>query len=411
MITALRGEIRATPSNNAPVPPSSPSPLGGRKGVLVTAFEPSGDDHAAVLIAELRRRHPSLPIYAWGGPKMQAAGAELVELTTRDAVMGVPGAQKIVEHIRINRRIDDWLDRNRIAVHVPVDSPDANFSIAALAKGRGARVAHLVAPQVWAWRQHRIKKLRRLTDMVMCVLPFEEAWFRNRGVPATFVGHPLFERPLDFAALDAVTATWPAGSPRIALMPGSRPGEIAKCFPLIVEAFRRIKGDLPDAVGVIPVTHAGVQETLRRIAGEQGGWIEGMHVVVGNTDAAIRWCDCALVASGTVTLQVAKQLKPMVTFYRFGKHLKVPFALFGGKVFKTRFFTLPNLIANDRAVTELVPYFGDGHDLAVGIYRILRQPGCAEAQRTALAGVVAQFDGRRTGPLAADIVERLAGVN
>ncbi|HZW08237.1 MAG TPA: hypothetical protein VFF65_14025, partial [Phycisphaerales bacterium] len=285
-------------------------------GILVTAFEPSGDDHAAVLIAELRRRRPWLPIYAWGGPKMAAAGATVVEQTTRDAVMGVPGAQKIIEHLRINRRIDDWLDRNPIAVHVPVDSPDANFSIAAMTKGRGARVAHLVAPQVWAWRQHRIKKLRRLTDMVMCVLPFEEAWFRNRGVPATFVGHPLFERPLDFAALDAVTTTWPAGSPRIALMPGSRPGEITKCFPLIVDAFRRIKGDLPGAIGVVPVTHSAVQERLRTLANERGGWVDGMHVVVGNTDAVIRWCDCALVASGTVTLQIAKQLKPMVTFYR-----------------------------------------------------------------------------------------------
>ena len=380
--------------------------------MLVTAFEPSGDDHASVLIAELRRRHPSLPIFAWGGPKMAAAGATLVEETTKDAVMGVPGPQKVIDHLRINRRIDDWLDRNQVAVHVPVDSPDANFSIAAMTKGRGARVAHLVAPQVWAWRQHRIKKLRRLTDMVMCVLPFEEAWFRNRGVPATFVGHPLFERPLDYERLDAVTSSWPLGSPKIALMPGSRPGEIAKCFPLIVDAFRRIKGDLPSAIGVIPVTHAAVQERLRAIAGERGGWIDGMHVVVGNTDAAIRWCDCALVASGTVTLQIAKQLKPMVTFYRFGKHLKVPYALLGGRVFKTRFFTLPNLIANGRAVTELVPYFNsDGNELAVGIYRLLRQPGCADAQRAALAGVVAQFEGRRTGPLTADIVEQLAGLS
>ncbi|MBY0308482.1 MAG: hypothetical protein K2Q09_07045, partial [Phycisphaerales bacterium] len=230
------------------------------------------------------------------------------------------------------------------------------------------------------------------------------------GVPAAFVGHPLFDRPLDLAALDAVTSGWPAGTPKVALMPGSRPGEIAKCFPLILDAFRRIKGDLPEAVGVVPVTHAPVQETLRRIASEHGGWIEGMHVVVGNTDAAIRWCDCALVASGTVTLQIAKQLKPMVVFYRFGKHLKVPYALLGSRVFKTKYYTLPNLIANDRVVTELMPYFeSNGNELAANVYRILRQPGFAEKQRAALAGVVAQFEGLRTGVLAADIVERLAG--
>ena len=93
--------------------------------MLFTSFEPSGDDHASIVIAELKRRHPDLPIYAWGGPKMEKAGATIVERTGHDAVMGLPGIGKIIEHIRINRRIEEWLDRNRVAAHIPVDSPDA----------------------------------------------------------------------------------------------------------------------------------------------------------------------------------------------------------------------------------------------------------------------------------------------
>ena len=114
-----------------------------REGVLFTAFEPSGDDHASVVIAELRRRHPALPIYAWGGPKMQAAGATIVERTGDDAVMGMPGLKKIHEHTQINARIDRWLATNRVALHVPVDSPAANFPICKIARKHGVRVVHL----------------------------------------------------------------------------------------------------------------------------------------------------------------------------------------------------------------------------------------------------------------------------
>ena len=172
---------------------------GSRPALLFTAFEPSGDDHAAAVVAELRRRHPDLPIYGWGGPKMERAGATIIERTGHDAVMGMPGLAKILEHKRINGRIRRWLDQNPVAVHIPVDSPAANFPICKMTKARGIRVVHLVAPQIWAWGPWRIKKLRRLTDLVLCLLPCEEAWFLTRGVRAKFIGHPLFDHPLDLA--------------------------------------------------------------------------------------------------------------------------------------------------------------------------------------------------------------------
>ena len=135
--------------------------------LLFTAFEPSGDDHAAGVIAELRRRHPSLEIFAWGGPKMERAGATIVERTGDDAVMGMPGFAKIREHQRINARIADWLDKNPVSAHIPVDSPAANFPICELSKARGIKVVHLVAPQIWAWGRWRIHKLRRMTEFCL----------------------------------------------------------------------------------------------------------------------------------------------------------------------------------------------------------------------------------------------------
>lgn len=381
-----------------------------RTGILFTAFEPSGDDHAAVVIAELRRRWPALPIYAWGGKKMEAAGATIVHRTGDTAVMGIPGIGKILEHVRINRQIEEWLDQHKVALHIPVDSPDANFAIAKLARERGVRVMHLVAPQLWAWREGRIKKLRRLSDKVLCLLPFEEEWFVTRGMPAKFIGHPLFDEPLDYAELDRRAAKIPKGEPSLALMPGSRPVEITRSFPPLLDAFHRLKRDFPKLVATLAVTRPQVEDQLRQTAKQLGGWPADLHVVVGDTDTVVRWCDMALVASGTVTLQVAKQLKPMVTFYRFSKLLKIPGQIFGRLLFKTELFTLPNLIAGKRIIPELVPHFGDGHELAVGVYRLMRQPGFADDQRAALADVVKKFEGRRAGELAADAIGEALGL-
>lgn len=383
----------------------------GGPGLLFTAFEPSGDDHAAPVIAALRSRHPRLPIYAWGGPKMEAAGATIVERTGDDAVMGMPGLAKVLEHSRINRRVDDWLDDHRITVHVPVDSPAANFPICALTKARGAKVVHLVAPQIWAWGQWRLKKLKRLTDLVLCLLPFEEEWFQARGVPARFIGHPLFDRTPDVAAADARIAagggTFPSGWPKIAFMPGSRPGELRTTLSPLLDAFRRVRADFPTTVGVLALTRADLEAALRKRAESLGGWPEGLQCVAGDVDAVIRWCDLAVVKSGTVTLHVARQAKPMITFYRPSW---ITYQLLARWLVSTPYFTLPNLIAGKRIVPELIPHFGDGADLATGVYRILRQPGFADDQREALAAMCRKFDGKHAAPAAAEAIEEVAGL-
>jgi len=380
--------------------------------LLFTAFEPSGDDHASSVIAELRRRYPRLPIFAWGGPKMERAGATIVERTGDDAVMGMPGLAKIIEHGKINRRVDEWLEDHGATVHIPVDSPAANFPLCQLSKSRGAKVVHLVAPQMWAWGPWRVNKLRRLTDLVLCLLPFEEPWFLARGVPAKFIGHPLFDHPLDTAAIDLRAAALgdklPPGNPKIAMMPGSRPGELKKNFGPLVDAFRRIKTDFPETSGVFAVTRPEVEVQLRRAAAGLGGWPADCSVVVGDAETVTRWCDLAIVKSGTVTLHVARQNKPMVTFYRPGRLM---YYLLGKWVVSTPFYTLPNLIAGRGVVPELIPHLApDGQELAVGVYRLLRQPGFADDQREGLRQICQKFNGIRADVEAANAIERVAGL-
>ncbi|HRJ50570.1 MAG: hypothetical protein KF787_02315 [Phycisphaeraceae bacterium] len=381
----------------------SPAPA----GLLFTAFEPSGDDHASEVIAELHRRHPVLPIYAWGGPKMERAGATIVERTGHDAVMGIPGISKIFEHLRVNSRVRRFVETHPLLVHVPVDSPAANTPLARIAKSRGVKVVNLVAPQFWAWAPWRASRLRRISDLVLCILPFEEAWFNQRRIPARYVGHMLFDRPLDGDALDREAAAFPAGSPRIALMPGSRPGEIRRNWPVLLNAFRGIRESIPAADGMVAATTPQVEADLRDAAEASGGWPERLGIVSGATDAVIRWADIALVVSGTVTLQIAKQIKPMIVVY---KTSRIAYTLIGTWLLSGPCFSLPNLIAGRRIVPEFVPYFGDGREISREAVRMLSDSALLEAQRKDLASVVVRFRGMAASARAADAIESVAGL-
>ena len=369
--------------------------------VLFTAFEPSGDIHAAAVIAELRRRRPDLRLCAWGGASMERAGAEIIERTGADAVMGVPGLDKIREHKRLNQRIAAWIERARPVLHIPVDSPAANFPICRIAKRHGVTVVHLVAPQIWAWGSWRIRKLRRLTDLVLCLLPFEEGYFTTRGVPARFIGHPLFDEAVEEAELDRLAAEFLTGGPRIALMPGSRPGELLKNFPHMLDAFRQLQINRPGLVGLVAAMDGRVESRLRQIAEAGGGWPDGLDCVSDRTDAVIRWCDLALVVSGTVTLQIARQRTPMVVFYTSNPILYYAVAKW---VLSTRYFALPNLIAGQEVVPELIPHFGTGGPIADAAERLLDSPRAMDQQRGELDRVVERFGTDHAATAAADAI-------
>jgi len=382
-----------------------------KPSLLFTGFEPSGDDHASAVIAELRARHPDLTMHAWGGPKMEAAGATIVEQTGKDAVMGLPGLSKIREHRKINKRVAQWIREHGPTVHIPVDSPAANFPICAIAKKNDMRVVHLVAPQVWAWGTWRIRKLRRLTDQVLCLLPFEEEWFRARGVRAEFVGHPLFDRQLDLAALDSEASAYEGfGDPnvrRLAIMPGSRPSEIRNNFPLQLGAFRELGKRHPELRGLVAATNEEVAQRLRDIAHEAGGWPDGLDITPGKADAVIRWCDLALVVSGTVTLQIARQHKPMVIFY---KSNPVMYTLLARWLLSTEFFTLPNLVAGREIVRELVPHFEGAGPIIEAVNELIEQPKLAEIQADHLREITKSFEGANAALGAADAIERVGGL-
>lgn len=377
--------------------------------VLFTAFEPSGDDHAAAIIKVLKEMCPGLKIYGWGGRKMEAAGAQIIAFTGDDAVMGMPGLAKIKEHKRINASIEEWLVDHPIRVHIPVDSPAANFPVCKLTKAVGAKVVHMVAPQLWAWAPWRIRKLRRLTDHVMCVLPFEEDWFKTRGVDATFIGHQLFDEPLDFDALDEQIADWSRGEQNIALMPGSRPSEMRKNFPLLLGAYIKLANEHPEMRGLVAATRKEIEPELRKIAADaQLAWPESLDITHSNTDAVIRWCDLAIVVSGTVTLQIAKQHKPMVIVYKMISRWL--WMLIAQWLIQTKFITLPNLIAGRVICPELVPHFGGSDPIADRVVELLEEKDVFNKQVQELEDIGKVFESQNASENAAKIIARYAGM-
>jgi len=374
-------------------------------GILFSTFEPSGDALAAGVVAQLRERFPDRPIYALGGPKLEAAGATLIESTTQHAAMGLDTLKQINTHRERVKRLGEWLKEHPIDLLVPTDSPAGNWAICKQVRIRrpNARIVHLVAPQLWAWGSWRIRRLHRLSDHVLCLLPFEPQWFESRDMPATFVGHPVLD-PSCHARVPAGDDL-PQDGHRLALLPGSRSKEIERNWPTMLDAFLRLRQDNPQLVGVIAAFNDRLAKRIQELTGEKIGSAEladGLHMAIGRTESVLDWSHTVLVASGTATLQVASYLKPMVAMYNVPRMMYYTLKW----LVQTKTYTLPNLISDwqqkSRAIPELIPLFGQV-DLVVDALRpLIEDESAAAAQRRRLEEVIASFEGKLFSQSATD---------
>ncbi len=374
-----------------------------REGILFTAFEPSGDHIAGALIAELKRREPGRPVFAMGGPLMRESGAELIESTTDRAAMLAGAATQAREHLRRLGRLKRWLAENRIAAVVPTDSPAANWSICAMVRKHqpDAKVVHLVAPQLWAWAPWRVRKLRRLTDHVLCVQPFEPKWFGQRGVSASFVGHPLYDRIPAEKSPPAEGLPQNDG-PKLALLPGSRHSEVKRNWPTMLDAYRRLHASDRKLSAVVAASDASRAHQIELMS-PMGVLPRSMHMRSGDADAVLNWADAALVVSGTATLHAAAHGTPMAVFYNVKRY---EWHLVGRWVVNTKTMSLPNLISESmglgRVVPELMPHFGDPDALVRAVQPLLKDGEARRKQKDIFARIRARFTEYRFEQAAAD---------
>lgn len=367
--------------------------------MLFTAFEPSGDAHAAPVIQELLRRAPQLRVYAWGGPRMEQAGATMLGRTADDGAMGLGSLRRVRLVRREIKRIKQWIREYRVLVHVPVDSPAANFPLCKAVQKSGARIVHLVAPQLWAWGGWRIRKLRRFTSLVLCLLPHEEQWFNERGVPAKFIGHPALNRVFNEEELREHMHGLPQGAPRIAIFPGSRTQEARANIRLLVNTFIELQGRHAGMAGVIVAANQACAKIVRR---KIKVFPSGLHMVTGQADAAIGWCDLALAVSGTITLDIARQRKPMIGVYKTG-----PLSWLIRKLLVRGYILLPNIIAGREIVPEFAPHLGGVGPIVKTASRYLLDSKNAANQSEELNRVCLRFTNKKPAQEATGLIIKI----
>lgn len=282
--------------------------------IFLSVGEPSGDVHGANLVRELRRRSPDIVCVGYGGPRMQAAGCELYTELTRYPVMWFLHAFLNVHRFYglYVRAIRIFQEERPDAV-VLIDFPGFNWWIAKAAKRAGIPVFYYGAPQIWAWARWRIKKMRRLVDHIICKLPFEEAWYRERGCKATYVGHPFFDETNSHTYDAQFLAEQSQRSGRlVAILPGSRKQEVTNNLPQFIRAARLIHQRCPDARFAVAAFNEQQAEIARQLVAREKFPID---VYVKKTPELMRAAECALACSGSVSLELMHHETPTTIFY------------------------------------------------------------------------------------------------
>jgi len=360
--------------------------------ILISAGEASGEMYGAQLIEALRRSYsrvgtaaigspaeqssaapsvavPALEFFGVGGDRMRAAGCDTV-IDARD--LAVVGITEILSHLpkilRLYKNLIREADRRKPDLAIVIDSPAFNWRVARQMKKRGIRTVYYVAPQFWAWRQGRVRLLRDYIDKALVIFPFEEKFYRDRGVDATFVGHPLADLPNPATTREAYAAQFQLSLRKdwITLMPGSRVKEVRMNLPTILESAARL-GD--DYEFILPVAPTLDREFLRTLIGNQ------RVILVSEALTALFHSRAGIIASGTATVEAAMMNTPFVMVYRVS-----PLTYLLGKPrVKVPRFAMVNLIAGEEVVPELVQHDFTAENI-VGRLREILSDGTARSR-------------------------------
>jgi lipid-A-disaccharide synthase len=368
--------------------------------ILISAGEASSDMYAARLATALRAR-TGARLFGMGGKRMAEAGVELIADYHQVAVVGISEVlHKIPTVVGVQRKIASEAVRRRAALAILVDSPGTHLGVARRLKNNGIRVGYFIGPQVWAWRPGRVRVVKRLVERMVVIFPFEEEIYREAGVPVDFVGHPLVDvvkasmSRTEFAARHGLDA----GRPIVALLPGSRRSEIERHYPLIMEACERLsretqtRGAIQFVLAAAPALGTDLFAPYAR---------PGVSVtrVEGATYDALGAADCAIVASGTATVEAALLGTPMVVVYR----VSPTSAFVLRRMVRSPFIAMVNLIAGRRAVPELIQDQFTPAAVEQEVRTLLESPAVRDEMKAGLVEVRAKLGPGGAIERAADI--------
>jgi lipid-A-disaccharide synthase len=375
----------------------------GPRRLLLSCGEPSGDLYAGALTRELRTLLPDLSVAGLGGPHLAAAGGRLIDDYRGIAVTGLTEVlAKLPKSAATLRRLIAYARDERPDALVLIDFPEINLRLARAVRKLGIPVIYYIGPQIWAWRPGRLKTIREVVDRVLVIFPFEEAVYRDGGVPVEFVGHPLVDMVGDRQSrheflpdlgLDPAAKT-------VAVLPGSRPNEVSRIFPDLLAACRLIAGRVP---GVQFVVARAPHLDAALFKDALGARDLRLAVVEGQTDVVLGAADVALTASGTATVQTALHDVPMVVVYRLSP---LTYRL-GRRFVKVDTFAMVNLIAGERIVPELIQDAFTPQAVADEAVSMLTDAARAQTIRQGLRRVRERLGGSGASRRAAEAIVRV----
>ena len=335
------------------------------------AGEASGDLLAAHVLRALYARSTDLRTTGIGGPGMQAEGFDAWWPSERLAVNGYADViARLPELLWIRRSLRRRLIAAPPAAFVGVDAPDFNLQLERRLRQAGIPVVHMVSPSIWAWRRERIEIIREAVDHMLCIFPFEPAIYADTGVRASYIGHPLAEViPLEpDLAVARQSLGLPARGMVLTVLPGSRRGEVRHLIQPFLAAAALLAGRVEVSAIVVPIAHPGLRPLVEQAAAERPDL--PLHLIDGQSHAAMAACDLALVASGTATLECALFKRPMVIAYRMSA---LSWRMMSGRGYLPD-VGLPNILAGERLVPELLQHDCTPQSLADAASALLESP-------------------------------------
>lgn len=368
--------------------------------VAIVAGETSGDLLAADLLQALRRRHPQLSAEGVTGPALRAVGCSTLDDMQALSVMGLTEVLKDLPRL--------WQLRASLLAHwqaappdvfIGVDAPDFNLGLERRLKSSGVLTTHYVSPTVWAWRPGRVKTIAAAADLLLCLFPFEPACYAGSGLDARFVGHPFAAQIAALPGRETLRAQLGLGANELvlAVVPGSRLGEIAKLGRVIAMAVARLRRRLPQLRLVAPAANPAVKAAFLQ-ALEAAGISDGVTVYDGQLRELVGAADLALVTSGTATLETMLLGTPFVVAYRTAA--VTAWLLRSAGLLKIDQVALPNILAAAEVAPELLQQAATPENLAAACFQLLTRPHLAAAQRERFAPLAIELN-RPSGELAA----------